>query len=446
MSASGHERRSRGGFTTQPERVTRVRALVACRHRPSRVQYIVRSAPAGQNKPCGTLIFAGPTSPLLVGRWGWNDPGDVTKGESKMGNGFYDAGEKLGDSILAAEQRVGKGKVIVFGDTSGLTNGLTIGCHVYTSRLLAYVADRSSGSLGTWRQWAGIVVSLTLLTLLIWQPVEWQLAAVAVVMATSLVICTEVTHQAAEILPVGDADSPTPLAYIDVSHSGAFSRESWREDGVMGLALTLVRNGYLALTLPEITPERLSRCRLLVLVAPAWEFSEAERQAIKDFVQAGGILICTVGYDQSSPSRQLLSELGFRVQPQPLGFFKAPFFDGGDYYAYVRFHAAWPVQCDDPNALNVAYSGSDWPVIVVRRIGLGLVAVIGDTCFAMNKNLENEEGAAFEGMYENAIFWRWFLALLGEGEQWHPPNPQASAPADKAQQPVAGTETEEAPE
>ena len=40
-----------------------MRALVACRHRPSRVQYIVRSAPADRNKPCGTLIFAGPTSP-----------------------------------------------------------------------------------------------------------------------------------------------------------------------------------------------------------------------------------------------------------------------------------------------------------------------------------------------------------------------------------------------
>jgi len=52
------------------------------------------------------------------------------------------------------------------------------------------------------------------------------------------------------------------------------------------------------------------------------------------------------------------------------------------------------------------------PVIVVRRVGKGLVAVIGDTCFAMNKNLEREDGSPFEGLRENAVFWRWFLALL----------------------------------
>ncbi len=65
-------------------------------------------------------------------------------------------------------------------------------------------------------------------------------------------------------------------------------------------------------------------------------------------------------------------------------------------------------------------------VIIVRRYGRGLVAVIGDTAFAMNKNLENEDGSPFEGMRENADFWRWFLALLGEGQMWFPPKPAAT--------------------
>ena len=52
------------------------------------------------------------------------------------------------------------------------------------------------------------------------------------------------------------------------------------------------------------------------------------------------------------------------------------------------------------------------------------MAVIGDTCFAMIKNLENEDGTPIEGLRENAVFWRCFLALLGDGQPWYPPKPQ----------------------
>ena len=115
-----------------------------------------------------------------------------------------------------------------------------------------------------------------------------------------------------------------------------------------------------------------------------------------------------------------------RTFRSPLGHFKSPFFDGGKYYAYVRFHAAWPVYCDDAQALVVTQYRPGMPVIVVRRVGKGLVAVIGDTCFAMNKNLEHEDGSPFEGLRENADFWRWFLALLGDNPKamWYPPKPK----------------------
>ncbi|MCX8107933.1 MAG: GldG family protein, partial [Verrucomicrobiae bacterium] len=54
-----------------------------------------------------------PASPLLFGRYGWADPGDVSNDESRggsmMGNQKYDGGERLGDLLLAAEQRLGRG-------------------------------------------------------------------------------------------------------------------------------------------------------------------------------------------------------------------------------------------------------------------------------------------------------------------------------------------------
>ena len=61
-----------------------------------------------------------PAWPLLVGKWGWADPGDP-KGEAMMGDGKYGPGERLGDLVLAAEQRYGKGTIVAFGDTSSMT-------------------------------------------------------------------------------------------------------------------------------------------------------------------------------------------------------------------------------------------------------------------------------------------------------------------------------------
>jgi hypothetical protein len=378
-----------------------------------------------------------PARPLLVGRWGWADPGDAAAGASMMGNDRYDAGEKLGDLVLAAEQPFHKGKIIVFGDTSNLSNGITIGCHEYTSRLLAYLADPASKPLASWRGWLALAVALAIVCLLALRPAAVSVAGVALAVSAVMAVCTARSHDARELLPDGRLKVPNNLAYIDASHLEAYSRESWRNDGTMGLALTLMRNGYLTLTLPEFTPERLSRARLLVSIAPARPFSEKEREAVLEFVRSGGIFIYTAGHQRWEPSRELLSELGFKIGaqawrgakpmggPDPLGHFKSPFFNGGDYMAYVRYHAAWPIYCDDPDALVVSYGPEEKPLIAVRRLGDGLVAVVGDTCFAMNKNLEMESGEPFEGLRENAVFWRWFLALLGEGEPWYPPRPES---------------------
>jgi hypothetical protein len=383
-----------------------------------------------------------PARPMLVGRWGWADVGDPDNPNAMLGNERYDAGEKLGDVLLAAEQPLGAGKVICFGDPSMLVNGLMPGCHEYTARLFTYLVGGGSTPQTLGRQLSGLAAALLLLGLLVWRPLFWGPAAVALSLATALAVCTAVTHHAWDVLPDGNLKSPNNLAYIDGGHLNADTPESWREDGLGGLELTLIRNGYLPLLLSEATAQRLGRAKLLFVDAPAREYSAREREVVADFVRAGGVLIYAVGWERIGPSRRLLSELGFHVglpgtaaaasaeKPHPLGYFKSPFFQGNNYYAFVRFHAAWPVYCDDPQAVPVTYYGEGKPVIVARRYGRGAVAVIGDTCFAMNKNLEHEDGSPFEGMRENAVFWRWFLPLLTDAVPWYPPKP-AVEPADK---------------
>ncbi len=366
-----------------------------------------------------------PARPVLVGRWGWNDAGDEASARALMGNGRYDPGEKLGDLVLAAEQPMGQGRIIAFGDTSGFSNAINVSSHVFTSRLLGYLAGGVEAH-PMWQQLLGAMIVLLLAALLCLRPSLAKTALVAIGLTASLAVCVQATSAVARPLPDGRQVTPNNLAYIDASHLEAYSGESWRPDGVGGLALTLMRSGYLTLSLGELTAERLERAGLLVSIAPSRAFAPAERQTIIDFVNAGGTFIITVGQDRMEPSLPLLRELGFEpeqadaLEPAPLGHFKSPYLESADRRVYVRFHAAWSVRSSDPNARVIAYGRDNQPVILLHRIGQGKVVLVGDTGFAMNKNLEWEGGEPFEGLRENADFWRWLLTVLREEPMWLP--------------------------
>ena len=183
--------------------------------------------------------------------------------------------------------------------------------------------------------------------------------------------------------------------------------------------------------------ESLERAGLLVLIAPQQSYTPKERNIIYDFVEQGGLLICTAGYEECEPIRPLLADFGFDIglarpdpfnpppEPQPLGHYKAPYLNTGEYMTYVRFHAAWPITCSDPTAQILAYGKGNVPVIIRRKVGRGKIVVIGDTCFAMNKNLERKDGSPFEGKRENAHFWRWLITDLRDNVLWIPPDENA---------------------
>ncbi len=376
-----------------------------------------------------SLETSWPARPLLIGRWGWSDIGDEGSGRAMMGNGHYDSGEKLGDRILAAEQPLGKGRIIAFGDTSGLTNGINVSSHVFTSRLFGYLAGNAANAHPIWRQLLGILGCGLLIGLLTWRTTKWRVVLVTLGLAGSLAVSTAISQSAGEILPDGRYKSPNNLAYIDTSHLAAYSGESWRPDGIGGFILTLMRNGYLTHSLPELTARRLEGADLLVSIAPSRSFSKAEQTAIRDFVTNGGNFIIMVGLDRADPSRSLLSLFGFTIgtsgpyppEPEVMGHFKSPYLESGDQRVHVRFHAAWPIACNDPGARVIAYGHDNLPVIILRQLGAGKVMVIGDTSFVTNRNLEWEGGQSFENMRENADFWRWFITQLRDQEMWIPP-------------------------
>jgi hypothetical protein len=392
-----------------------------------------------------------PARPIVVGRWGWSDWGDMGGG-ALMGNHKYNAGERLGDIVLAAEERLGKGRVLVFGDTSTLSNGINMGAHPFTSRVFADLAG--GGGVPAWRYVVVLVAAVALLLLVLSGTSLVQLMALCALLAAGRIGGAALTRHAAQAYPDTERLAKFRVAYIDSSHIGNYSAESWRENGLMGLCLNLMRNRFLTLMMPEFSALRMQKADLVVSVAPMLPYSKAEVRALKHYVLGGGTLILAVGYPDRKPVLPLLEAFGFdygykalppqapRTDPRPMGHFKSPYYNTSEYMHHVRFHAGWPIFCREPDSEVVAYGGGNHPVAIMRRYGSGKVMLVGDSGFPLNKNLEVESGYAFEGMRENPHFWRWLITFLEDAELWIPPNP---APPETDDSEATGEAVEEAP-
>ncbi len=367
-----------------------------------------------------------PAWPVLTGRFGYSDPGSdaVTTGAFQ-----YDPGEKLGDLVLAAEQRLGRGRIVVLGDAASLHNEVGANSYPFTGRLLGYLAHRTGSPQAWWRQLLALLAMVGLIGLLSWRATAPQVAVTAAVLAVSLWCCLASSHWASRVLPDGRNRSPNNLAYIDASHLEAYSSDTWDDFGLGGFARVLMRNGYLPLMLPELTRERLERAGLLVSIGPARPFSRGELDTVRSFVHSGGTLICMVGAEHAAASRDVLAEFDFHVppspvpsvqnvrEPEPMGFVRSPYLDTGEYKTYVQLYAAWPVERTGTVLLR---GFDDVPVVVSRSVGRGTVAVIGDTYLSTNRNLESTEGEVIE----NVQFWRWLLSRVTDREEWIPPDPK----------------------
>ncbi len=402
--------------------------------------------------------------PLVVGRWGWSAP---QLGATWKESHPLETHARLGDLVLAAEQRIGRGRIVVLGDdTSFLNEGLVKG-YALVGNVLAYLAHPPSGPQRVWRQWLGLLACLVLGYLLVLRNEPLELIAVSLVLAVSVAACQSTSHHAAQVIPDGSRIEPSSnaviknsLAYIDQSHLEAYSLDDWGFDSLNGLPLNLVRNGYLPLLMPSFSAERLAGAGLFISIAPARPYTPAERAAVRTFVERGGILICMVGAEQAAASNPLLADFGLHIpvspaptgatwpEPEPFGRTRALYLNVENpethesYQVGMRLYAAWPVEplADDievlaygHNELRVVDSDTELPVIISRQVGDGTVVLIGDSSFALNKNLEYIGGEAFEGGHENADFWRWLLARVTGQKEWVPPPPASrSASSENA--------------
>jgi hypothetical protein len=389
--------------------------------------------------------------PILIGRWGWSEPGSDAVDPAAW---HCDAGERLGDLPLAAEWPLERGRVVVLGDAAPLNNQMIFNSYQFVGRLLSCLAQPDAGPQTPWRQAATLAALLVMAVLLFARPAAWQMMLAPAVLAAGIWIATAAVYWQSRVLPNGENEGFNRVAYIDASHLEAFSDDPFAPHGLGELARVLACDGYLPLMAPDLSAERLQRAGLLISIAPGRAFSAAEQQTVTKFMENGGTFISLTGAEEAGAGNKLLAGFGLKTpyspvppgddahEPEPLGSVSGRTMDES---LQPRFYAAWPLEVDENTTDELVYwvqDGRKMTVACRRSIGGGACVLIGDTYFAANENLEPTR----EGVEpENVRFWRWLLSRVVSGKKpWTPP-PRSEAEKAAAAQGDVEDEAEEQP-
>jgi hypothetical protein len=324
--------------------------------------------------------------PLLSGRDAYSDAGDWDNAQGAyLGNMAFDRQEIEGDLIVAAEATHGRGKVIAFGDTSPFQRSTVSLTHELVARVFNYLGTPGRAVAGRQVRIAGGIMLLVaggfLLGINRSRPEAPALFAIL-----ALIWLMALENRATVALPPGPVGDH--VAWLDLSHGNRVDLHAGRDEGLGGLENHLWRHDFVPLAMREFDSVRLHASPLFVTVAPAFPFSRNELTALRGFVENGGLLIVSAGYEERNGSEGLLAEFGYGIGSTPLGsaHVAETLLEG----QRVLMHESWPVlQPDGRGEVWVQCWG--YPIVVFETIGAGGLLVIADSMFLGAKRLESPE-------------------------------------------------------
>jgi hypothetical protein len=360
-----------------------------------------------------TLEISKPAYPVIVGKFGFSDLGNMMNAQGAfLGNYAYERGEKFGDIVLAAAACHGKGKVLVFGDTSPLQNGaLSYAFDTFVQPTFHWLASHKSFRERNLLKTLSFLVLVFLIAAAIWRVLldgPFSIALHFIFLAVSFCFFL-VNHNASQVM-ISSKITAKSRAYIDVSHLQTNSLGSLRKEGTGALVINLLRNGYSPYLLRDFSSDVKDQCRLIVSIAPSKPYSSRELKQLRNFIENGGLFLLSTGYEEKAGSVTLLDYFNLDIQNVPLG--PVPIIRPPDFSPKApQFINAWPVTDKDKQATiyglqrakmqpsyqtDAAFNGSlslytsdHYSIVLFKKIGKGGILVIGDTFFLGEDNLEN---------------------------------------------------------
>jgi len=332
-------------------------------------------------------------APLLVGRRAFSDPGDESNVDSALlGSLTYDCGEAYGDVVLAAVRYFGRGKVVLFGDTSPFQNSALALGYDFTDRLVRWMTNRT----GAWRAITATAAALLLLaTGVVLLRRSGEVGAVLVIIAMS---AAAVAGGWWVRSPEAEISVATPTAQIDLTHGNAVRLEPLHTRGVEALGISASRAGLIPLIrLEYLVTSAVDPIGVILCVTPTEAFPENEGQELLSWVDRGGRLVLATCWPQSRILETFLDSLGLTIQASPLGTIR-PTVDGLD--VQPELPAAWPLSTSDEwkPVGTVRLDETDYIVVAERRFGRGSIIVVGDGEILTNESLEGKGYAFVENL------------------------------------------------
>ncbi|MFC1800180.1 hypothetical protein ACFL2Z_04645, partial [Candidatus Eisenbacteria bacterium] len=279
-----------------------------------------------------SLEIERPAAPVIIARYGFSDAGDPANGGRGgfMGNIVHEGGEPVGDLVLAACQHVGRGRVLVFGDTSPFQN-------------------------------AALFLSRTLVR----NSLEWLGG-------------NEANRDESKSGYLAAKESE---AIVDFSLKPDLNLELFSDRSLGGLANCLARAGITPISALERNLwDRKSP--FLFLVNPTQAIGTSETEWLWDYMASGGNVVLAKGHASPQPVEPLLSKLGLEIDPVPLG--------GGDSTSALAHKEAWALSLAGTDSSQVRSRAFGYPTTVTRRVGAGTFTLIADGRAILDENLESE--------------------------------------------------------
>ncbi|MBK9119111.1 MAG: hypothetical protein IPM18_05855 [Phycisphaerales bacterium] len=345
----------------------------------------------------GASLEIGPrVRPVVNARWSFSDLGNRARPEDAfLGDYRYQLREQLSDLVIVAEAGYGRGRVLVFGDTSAFQNIALPHSADMLVRAFRTLTDGAPPAM--WYGQGGAVLLLIAFSTLASRGARGSLGlrpavAVLVPLAGLAWAAPQLTQPAPAPL-----SGPRPIAYLDAAHANRFSLGAWTDRSVGGLLLNLARNQYLPRVLHrgDSLADALAQAELLVVIAPTRPYLPEELAQVRMFLERGGLLMLTVGFEEKAGAEGLLGLLELDIAGLPLG--PVPIEEPGDPIAKLReamqrphFREAWPVVTRGA-PLEVLHQVGAFDVLVFRAVGRGGALVVGDSYFLHDKILEAEK-------------------------------------------------------
>jgi len=369
-------------FANEPLRFTRMRLendsadpLVPGFSASVRTCRLAGSLRPGSGNPSGSSIGGAvhaswPARPLLVVPYAYEDMGLTARDAQRgfLGDLVWNGGERLGDVVLAAEEDVGRGRVLVVGDTTGITN---------------------LGRPFHWQWWGASLKPAPA------KPARAYASAALLVASALLVIAARPRASivgfalALAMMPRGDRDArplagEVPVLVLEQAVCPEGRAGDWDGDGSLSLLLTAYRAGYVPCVGDTREGGLLERAAALVVAAPRADPGRQWADGLLAWVEAGGRLFVGASCTDSRNIAGLLARIDADVSPRVLGPQR------------VRLAGA-TVTLREPWALDVSaewrplLSAEGQVLAATRGVGRGGIFLIGDSRLFRNEALESAE-------------------------------------------------------